>query len=104
MTTLEIIIAIAGTGIFSGVMAIFYRSGRNQERVDNGFKSMDDKFKTVNERLDKIDSKIDNVEKDLQQLNTRMAVVESRLNDISINVSHLMWHSQAIPQKDAQEQ
>ena len=48
----------------------------------------------------KLDSKIDPLEKDLIQMNTRMAVIESRLSDISTNVTHLMWHNQAIPPKE----
>lgn len=45
----------------------------------------------------------DEIKKDLQQLNTRVAVVESRLSDISTNVNHLMWHHQSLSQKDANE-
>ena len=48
----------------------------------------------------KLDSKIDPLEKDLIQMNTRMAVIETRLADISTNVTYLMWHNQAIPPKE----
>lgn len=44
--------------------------------------------------------KIDPIEKDLIQMNTRIAVIESRLSDISNNVMHLMWQSQLPPSKE----
>lgn len=100
MNTFEIIMALLASGIFSALLALFYRFGRNQESIDRSFKAIDEKFKAVNDRLNKLDS----MEKDIQQLNTRMAVVESRLNDISTNVTHLMWHSQAFPHKEVQEE
>ena len=48
----------------------------------------------------KLDSKIDPLEKDLIQMNTRIAIIETRLSDISTNVTHLMWHNQAIHPKE----
>lgn len=104
MTTFEIIMSIATSGIFSALLALFYRFGRNQERIDNSFKS-------IEEKLVSMDTRLSNVEREIQGLNTRVAVIESRMtgleiraNDISTNVTHLMWHHQALPQKEAKEE
>jgi outer membrane murein-binding lipoprotein Lpp len=181
MKTFEIIIILISSGIFSALLALFYRFGRNQERQGIYFKSMDKAVTDLNTKIDKVDSKIDineakfnanldakidklgsdlntkiekvvfdlntkidkavidlntkidineakfntkidkldnkidkiasdlsakldakidPIEKNLIQMNTRMAVMESRLSDISTNVTHLMWHNQAIPPKE----
>lgn len=81
-------------------------------RLDKKFTQIDDKFKEVSETINRneakfsarLDMKIDPIEKDLIQINTRIAVIESRLSDIGSNLSHLMWHQQALPQKEAEEQ
>lgn len=106
MTTFEIFIAIATTGIFSSLLALFYRFGRNQERTDNSFKSINDRFESIEKKISEID-----VRKEVQQINTRIAVIESRMtslesriNDISANVTHLMWHLQTLPQKEVREE
>ena len=104
MTIFETIMALVASGIFTALLALFYRFGRNQERIDNSFTALDNKFKAIDDKLSAMDTRLSNVEKDIQQLNTRMAVVESRLNDISNNVNHLMWHNQALPHKEVKEE
>jgi len=47
---------------------------------------------------------VEDIKKDLQNQGTKIAIIESKLTDISSNVSHLMWHHQALPTKDVQEQ
>jgi uncharacterized protein YaaN involved in tellurite resistance len=126
MTIFEIIIILISSGILSALLGLFYRFGQNQERQDNNFKFIDEKMQKTDSKIDKVDNKIDKVasdlnakidkvasdlnakldtkidplEKDLIQMNTRIAVIESRLSDISTNVTYLMWHNQAIPPKE----
>ncbi len=104
MTTFEIFMSIATTGIFSSLLGLFYRFGRNQERIDNSFKAIDNSFKSIDERLLSIDTRLSNVEREVQILNTRIAVIESKQSDISTNITHLMWHHQTLPQKEVREE
>jgi uncharacterized coiled-coil DUF342 family protein len=81
------------------------------KRIDEQSKKIEEESKRIDElsaKIDrnsadyiaKLDAKIDPLEKDLIQMNTRIAVIESRLSDISTNVTYLMWHSQAIPPRE----
>lgn len=72
--------------------------------LSGGFGLMLVMWHNLNTKIEKLEDKVDGIDKDLQQVNTKIAVMESKTNDISVNVSHLMWHSQAIPPKDAQEE
>jgi predicted nucleic acid-binding Zn-ribbon protein len=63
------------------------------KRVEN---KLLEEIKTVENKLT---DKISDLQKELQQTNTRVAVIESKLSDISNNVSHLMWYSQSMPPK-----
>lgn len=72
--------------------------------LSGGFGLMLVMWHFLNSHMERQDKKIDGIEKDLQQLNTKVAVIESKITDISSNVSHLMWHHQSLPQKEAEEQ
>ena len=65
------------------------------KRIDDQSKRIDDLSVKQDRSETKLNAKIDLIEKDLVQINTKMAVMESRLSDISTNVTYLMWHSQA---------
>jgi outer membrane murein-binding lipoprotein Lpp len=77
----------------------------NEAKFNAKIDKLDNKIDKVASDLNaKLDTKIDPLEKDLIQMNTRMAVIESRLSDISTNVTHLMWHNQAIsPREELKE-
>jgi archaellum component FlaC len=114
MSSFEVFVVILTSGVFLGVLALFYRMGRAHEFLESNFKSMDERFTKIDERFtkiderftkiderfEKIDQRFNSIEKDLGQLNTRIAVVESRLSDISTNVTYLMWHHQAVSSKE----
>lgn len=111
MSTFETFIVILTSGVFLGILGLFYRIGRAHEFMESKFKSMDDRFTKIDDRFikfddrfDKIDQRFNSIDRDLGRLTTRVAVMESKLTDISNNVSHLMWHNQSLPQKDVQEQ
>ncbi|MCE2983703.1 MAG: hypothetical protein LW832_09085 [Parachlamydia sp.] len=153
MTKIELMVALFGTGIFTMLLALFYRFGKNQERIDNSFKCIDDKFKNLDDRFKTIDDKFKNIDDKFKNIDdrfdriearlvkielsinsldsrihslegriltienklnrmderfnsmdTRVAVIETRLTDIGTNVSHLMWHNQSLPHKEAQEE
>lgn len=71
--------------------------------LSGGFGLMLIMWHNLHSRSDKVEIKIEGIEKELQQLNTKVAVIESKLSDISANVSHLMWHNQ-LSHRDAQEE
>ncbi len=97
MHLFEVTSILLSSGVFLGILALFYRFGRNQERTDNN-------FRVIMDKINAMDNRLSSVEKDIQQLNTRTAVIESKIADISTNVSHLMWHNQSLPPKEAGEQ
>lgn len=72
--------------------------------LSGGFGLMLVMWHFLNSHMERQDKKIDGIEKDLQLLNTKVAVIESKITDISSNVSYLMWHHQSLPQKEAEEQ
>ena len=95
------------------------------DKIDKRFEKVDERFEKVDERFEKIEGKIETIikdlnslntkvvvlenkieviAKDLNSLNTRTAVLESKMSDINTNVTHLLWHSQAHPHKEAQEE
>jgi len=69
--------------------------------VGGGFSLMIIMWVSLTKRIDRLEDKVDK----LGALETRMAVVESKLSDISTNVTHLMWQHQ-VPResRDVQEQ
>lgn len=80
MKTFEIIMIIISSGIFTSLLCLFYRFGRNQERQDHSFKIIDDKIQKLDDKIQKLDSKLEYIEKDLNQINTRLTVLESRVS------------------------
>lgn len=75
------------------------------------YNAINKKFEKINERIDKIsdkceklNDKIDNQAKELQSINTRLAVLESKVGDLNTNVMHLMWQNQIHPSRDAKEE
>ncbi|CAF24175.1 hypothetical protein [Candidatus Protochlamydia amoebophila] len=110
MSTFEVISVLLSSGVFIGILALFYRFGRNQERIDNSFKAIDEKLKAVDERFnkmderfDKVDSRLNRIDERFNSLETRMAIVETRIGDIARYVSYLIWHSQTVSPKEIQE-
>jgi hypothetical protein len=83
------------TGILGGIFIFLWNN--LSKRIDDLSGKVDRNEVKFNAKLD---SKIDPIEKDLIQINTRIAVIESRLGDISTNVTYLMWHQQAISPKE----
>jgi DNA anti-recombination protein RmuC len=111
MSPFEVFVVILTSGIFLGILAIFYRMGRVHEFMESKFKSIDEHFEKIDERFNKMDERFNKMDERLNkmderfneefgQLNTRVAVIESRLSDISTNVTYLMWHHQAIPSRE----
>lgn len=98
------------TVILGGIFAFLWNN--LSKRMDDLGLKLDKSVFDINGKIDrneakfnaKLDSKLDPIEKDLVQINTKIAVMESRLADISTNVTYLMWHQQALPQKDVEEQ
>lgn len=72
------------------------------------YSRIDKRFDEMKLEINKIKTEsatdIKEIRSDLGILNTRIAVIESKLSDISTNVTHLMWHHQSLPQKDAREE
>jgi predicted nucleic acid-binding Zn-ribbon protein len=100
---------IASLLAIGGLLWVFNaRSDKKFDKLDAKIDKVDTRIDKLDAKIDrneakfnaKLDSKIDPLEKDLIQMNTRMAVIESRLSDISTNVTYLMWHNQAIPPKE----
>jgi hypothetical protein len=98
-----VLLAIAGMfWVFNG------RLDKKFDKIDFKINDLGKRIEDLSAKVDrneanfngKLDAKIDPIEKDIIQMNTRMAVMESRLSDISTNVTHLMWHSQAVPSKE----
>lgn len=65
--------------------------------INSRFDKVDARFDKVDARFDKVDARLDKVEGIVTGLNTRLALVESKMADLNTNVSYLMWHTQAIP-------
>ena len=82
------------------------------KRIETVSSDLQKKIEVVNsDLLKKIDvvnsdllKKIDSLDKNVQNMTTRMAVFESKLTDISTNVTHLMWHNQTYPFKELKEE
>lgn len=72
--------------------------------LSGGFGLMLVMWHFINNHMEKQETKVDNIQKDLQHINTKIAVMESKIADISSNVNHLMWHHQSIPSREAEEQ
>jgi chromosome segregation ATPase len=74
------------------------------KKIDDSSAKDDKKFGDLAAKVErseaKLNARLDTIEKDVIQINTKMAVMESRLSDIGTNVMYLMWHSQAIPPKE----
>ena len=84
------------------------RLDKKFDRIDISLKNLDskiDKNKTeLDAKIDKNDDRLTSIEKEIGQLNTKMAVIESRLSDISTNVTHLMWQNQIFSAKEDQKE
>lgn len=71
------------------------------DKVDAEMRSrgteINSRFDKVDARFDKVDARLDKVEGIVTGLNTRMALVESKVTDLNTNINYLMWQSQHIP-------
>lgn len=83
MATLEILIALFGSGFLSAFLALFYRFGRNQERVDNSFRSIEDRLKSFEDRLKSVEDRIKSIEDRFKSFEDRLKSVEDKI--ISLN-------------------
>lgn len=76
-------------------------SGWIYSRIDKRFDEIKSEMKEMRSEFTNETKLIRN---DISGLNTKVAVIESKLSDISTNVTHLMWHHQTLPQKEVREE
>lgn len=104
----QIVVWLIGlqTVVLGGIFAFLWNN--LSKRIDDLGTKLDKNTGEINAKIDrneakfnaKLDTKSDPLEKDLIQINTKLAVMESRLSDISTNVTHLLWHQQVVPPKE----
>lgn len=70
--------------------------------ISGGFSLMLIMWHSMNSRFEKIESELKEMREHDSRTDVRLAVIETRLNDVSTNVVHLMWQHQS--PRDAQEQ
>ena len=80
MRTFEVIMIIISSGIFTSLLALFYRFGKNQERQDGFFKSIDERFNRVDERFHEMQSKIDEMQHSITDIDKRLYGIETVLH------------------------
>ena len=102
MDKIDIILWVLSGG-FGLMLVMWHFVNSHLERQDQKIEKLDQKIEKLDQKIEKLDQKLNNFEKDIQQLSTKVAVIESKLVDINSNVSHLMWHHQALPQREAEQ-
>ena len=80
MSSFEVFIVILTSGVFLGILAIFYRLGRAHEFLESKFKSNDEKFTKIEDRFTKLEHKIDDVKNHVIDIDKRLYAVETLLH------------------------
>ena len=76
----------------AALLWIFYsRIDKKFEKVDEKFAKIDEKFAKIDEKFAKIDEKFADLSKDVQQINTRLAILETKFSDLNFNAVYLMF-------------
>ena len=55
------------------------------------YNRLDKKFEKIDEKFAKIDEKFADLSKDVQQINTRLAILETKFSDLNFNAVYLMF-------------
>ena len=72
MNTFEIFIMILTSGLFLGVLCLFYRMGRAHEFIESKFTSIDERFQKIEERFQKIDERFQKIDERFQKIEEKM--------------------------------
>ncbi len=72
MTPFEIIISFIGSGIFLGILGMFYRMGSHHKEIELCFKHIDERFTGI-------ETDIREMKKDLARIDKEVAVITATL-------------------------
>ena len=68
MTTFEILISFLGSGIFLGILGMFYRMGSHHKEIELCFKHIDDKFLGVESKFTNIENNLREIRDDIKEM------------------------------------
>lgn len=79
MTTFEILISFIGSGIFLGILGMFYRMGSHHKEIELCFKHFDERFKNLKNDIREIRDDMKEMRKDLSRLDREVGIITGTL-------------------------